>query len=447
MTLGPFFHAKNIAIIGASREPGKVGYTILKQLLGRTFKLYPVNPNANTILGLTCYASVSNIPGTVELAVIATPAKTVPAILDECGKKGITHAIIISAGFKEVGNAELAQQLQDALKRNNITCIGPNCLGVYDAHTKLDTFFLPTERLMRPQPGTISFISQSGATGSAVMDLAADENYGFAKVISYGNAANVDESDLLNYLAKDDDTKVICMYVEGIKDGKKFMNAAKQCTKPIIAIKGGTTEAGSKAAKSHTGSLAGSAAIYRGAFKQCNIIIADTLEEVFEFTKIFEKEADKPKGRNVQIITNGGGYGILTADALLHHKLTLAKPGKPIKNLANKFPPTVIVNNPIDILGDATNERYELALDAAIKDKNNHSIVMTVLTQTPLTDEHLVDTLSKKIQHANKPIAVVITGSDYSKQLKRTFESQGVPCFTFPDNAVRALAAYTDYYL
>lgn len=445
MNLDPFFHAKTIAVIGASREPGKVGHTILKQLVNKQFTLYPVNPRADTILGHKTYPNVNDIPGKVDLAVIATPAPTVPGILDECGTKGITHAIIISAGFNEIGNTALTTELNNALKRNTITCIGPNCLGVYDAHSQLDTFFLPRERLQRPQPGSISFVSQSGATGSAVMDLAALENYGFAKVISYGNAANVDESDLLEYLANDNQTKVICLYVEGIKDGKKFLTIARKCTKPIIAIKGGVTKAGSKAAKSHTGSLAGSADVYHGAFKQANIITAHTLEEVFEYTKIFDKEHAPANGKKVQVITNGGGYGILTADALVNHGLALAKPGTPITALRKHFPEAAIVGNPIDVLGDATNERYERAFSAALMDKNNDSIILVVLTQTPLTDEHLVDLIAEKVSKANKPVVAIITGSEYSQQLKRDFESKGVPCFTFPDNAVRALAAYTTY--
>jgi len=447
MNLDPFFHAKHIAIIGASREPGKVGNTVLKQLMGRNFKLYPVNPQAGKILGMKSYASVLQIPAEVELAVIATPGATVPTILDQCGKKKIKHVIIISAGFKEIGNTKLEKELQDKLKGNNITCIGPNCLGVFDAHTHMDTLFLPKERLKRPRPGVISFISQSGATGSAVLDLAAYENYGFAKFISYGNAANVDESDLLNYLAKDPDTGVICIYVEGIKDGKKFLASAKKCKKPVIILKGGVTEAGGKAALSHTGSLAGSADVYMGAFKQANIVIAHTLEEMFEYAKIFEKTKVLAHGNKVQIITNGGGYGILSADALIHHNLVLAKPGNPIKSLRKQFPPMVIVGNPIDVLGDATLERYQLAIEAAVKDVHNDSIVLVVLTQTPLIDESLVKLMRGVIKTSPKPIVLVITGSQYSLDLRRRFEAAGVPCFTFPDNAVRALAAYTAYCL
>jgi acetyl coenzyme A synthetase (ADP forming)-like protein len=448
MNLDPFFHAKSIAVIGAAREAGKVGNTILKQLMGRDFKLYPVNPNAKEILGYKCYESVIQIPAKIELAVIATPAPTIPAILDQCGKKGIKHAVIVSAGFKEAGNMKLEKELQDKLKGNGITCIGPNCLGVFDAHTNMDMLFLPKERLKRPKKGTISFISQSGATGSAILDLAAHENYGFAKFVSYGNAANVDESDLLEYLARDPETKVICAYIEGVHNGRKFLNAAQKCKKPIIAIKGGVTEAGSKAAKSHTGALAGSAEVYFGAFKQANIITAHKLEEVFEFAKLFEKIKVKASGDKVQIITNGGGYGILTSDAAVHYGLRMAEPGRTIKALRKQFPPTVVIGNPVDLLGDATAERYKMAIEAAIKDTQNDSIVLVALTQTPLLDnELLVRYAAEAYKTSHKPIILVTTGSEYAIKLKQQFEAHGLPCFTFPENAVRALASYTHYCL
>ncbi len=442
MNLDMFFYARSIAIIGASREPGKIGNVIMTQLIGKNFKLYPINPNADEILGHKAYKSVLEVSEKIELAVIATPAPTVPGILEECGKKEIKHAIIISAGFKETGNIELEKKLIDALKKNKISCIGPNCLGVFDAHTKLDTLFLPKERLRRPRPGVISFISQSGATGSAILDLAAYENYGFAKFISYGNAANVDESDLLEHLSKDPDTKVICMYVEGIKDGRKFLQAAKKCKKPIIAIKGGVTSAGSKAALSHTGSMAGEAEVYYGAFKQAGIVTAHSLEELFEYAKLFEQEQKQAKGKRVQVITNGGGYGILSADAIEKYNLKLASPGKTILNLKKVFPQSVIVSNPFDVLGDADNERYKLALNAAINDENNDSILVVVLTQTPLIDDGIVSIISEAYQKSQKPIVLVTTGSEYSAELKKRFEHQKIPCFTFPENAIRALAEY-----
>ncbi len=447
MNLEPFFNAKKIAVVGASRTPGKIGNTILKQLMGRNFELYPINPNADEILGMKCYESVMQIPAKAELAVIATHAETVPAILDQCGKKEIHHVVLISAGFKEIGNTKLEKELQDKLKGNKITCIGPNCLGIFDAYTHMDTLFLPKERLERPKPGTISFITQSGATGSAILDLAAHENYGFAKFISYGNAANVDESDLIEYLSKDPDTKIICMYLEQVQNGKKFLETTKRCKKPIIILKGGTTEAGAKAAKSHTGALAGSADVYYGAFKQSNLIIAHKMEELFEFAKMFEKTRVKACGNKVQIITNGGGYGILTADAITRYGLKTAQAGKPIKALQKIFPPAVIVSNPTDLLGDATVERYKLALQAAIKDTNNDSILLIALTQTPLLDESLVQAVKDAYVKSHKPIVLVTTGSAYAIRLEKQFEAAGLPCFTFPENAVRALAAYTHYCL
>lgn len=447
MNLDPFFHSKNIAVIGASREIGKIGYTIFRGLIGKKFNLYPINPNAKEILGYKAYSTVLDVPEKIELAIIATPGHTVPAILDQIGKKGIRHAIIISAGFKEIGNLELEKQLQDKLKKNNITCIGPNCLGVFDAHSGMDTLFLPKERLMRPQKGGIAFISQSGATGSAILDLAAFENYGFSKFISYGNAANVNETDLLEYLSTDPQTKVICLYVEGIKQGRRFLETAKKCKKPIIAIKAGITAEGGKAALSHTGSLAGSAEVTFGAFKQANIVIANSMEELFELAKIFEQTKIRAAGKRVQIITNGGGYGILTTDAVVKYGLILGRVGIPIKNLRKSFPSTVIVHNPIDVLGDATIERYKLALEGAIADTNNDSIIVIILTQTPLITIEIVSEVSKLCKKSQKPIVIVTTGSRYSLELKEKFEKEGLSCFTFPENAVRALSAYTHYYL
>lgn len=444
--LEPFFHAKKIAIIGASRESGKIGNTILRQLLGKGFLLYPVNPNAEEILGLKCYSSVLDIKDTIELAVIATPGVTVPPLLDQLGKKKIRHAIIISAGFKEIGNQKLEKNLQDSLKGNKILAIGPNCLGVFDAHTKLDTLFLPKERLMRPKSGAISFISQSGATGSAILDLAAYSNYGFAKFVSYGNAANVDETDLLEYLTFDPETKLICMYAEGIRRGREFLKIAKESKKPIIAIKGGTTDAGSRAAQSHTGSLAGSAEIYFGAFNQAGIITAHDIEELFDFMRIFEKTKQKPSGKRVQIITNGGGYGILTADACARNGLVISPPGKAIKALRKEFPPTVVVGNPTDLLGDATVERYKLALDAAIEDDASDSIILLALTQVPLLNEQLVDIVREANKKSHKPIILVTTGSQYAQNLKHKFEETGIACYDFPENAARALAAYVRYW-
>src|SRR3989338_5006365 len=299
MNLDNFFSAKTIAIIGVSRDSNKVGHVILRNFIdgGYKGKIFVVNPNADWIINYKAYKSVVDIEEKVELAIIAVPAPLVPNVIVECAKKGIKDVIIVTSGFKEEGNYKLDKKLESLLKKYKIRCIGPNCLGCFDAHTKLDSLFLPRYRLSRPKEGGISFVCQSGAVGSAILDLATEQGYGFSKFISYGNAMNTDESDLIDYLGNDEKTKVICLYVEGIKDGKKFMRIASKVSKkkPIIAIKGGTTEQGARAIASHTGAIAGSAEIYNGAFRQCNVVIASTLGEMFRFAKILEK-AIKPKG-------------------------------------------------------------------------------------------------------------------------------------------------------
>ncbi len=447
MNLDVFFSAESIAVIGASREEGKIGNVVLKNFLhGYSGKVYPVNPKAEEIFGKKCYASVRDIPDTIELAVIAIPAQFVPKVLDECGKKGVRHAVIITSGFKEVGNTKLDNELRKALDRNKISAIGPNCLGVFDTTTKLDTVFLPHDRLLRPKKGGISFISQSGALSSAVLDLAAQEGYGFAKFVSYGNAMNVDESDFLEYLAKDVNTKVICAYIEGITDGKKFLRIATKAAKikPVIVLKGGITEAGSKATMSHTGSLAGAAEVYMGAFKQAGLIIANDLEEVFDYLKIFEKLTIKPKGNRVQIITNGGGYGIITADAISESKnLVMANlEAVNIKSLKKQLPPIAAVGNPLDVLGDATEGRYQLAIETCVKDKNVDILLVVMLPQTPLLNlEKLAAQTIEFAQKSKKPIIGVVTGSEFATRFARRLEDHNIPCFEFPVRAVKALDA------
>lgn len=450
MNLDTFFKADRIAVIGASREEGKVGNVIFKNFLEDFDKdVFPVNPNADELLGYKSYASVRDVPGKIELAVICIPAKFVPKTVIECGKKGIRHVIVISAGFKEVGNDRLSKELHKALEKYDIKCIGPNCLGVYSSKGHVDTLFLPKDRLRRPKEGVISFVSQSGASGSAILDLAAAENFGFSKFVSYGNALNIDESDLIEYLGQDPDTGVICLYVEGVQDGRKFLDVCKKVAqkKPVIAIKGGVTEAGKKAALSHTGSLAGSAEVYFGAFKQAGITVADSLEEVFDYMKVFEKVRVKPKGSRVQVITNGGGFGILCSDAVAGVGLEMAEMSSSLqKPLKKKLPAIAAVGNPIDLLGDATTGRYKLALDACLKDRNVDIVVAVVLSQTPLVkQESIVDVLKYFNDKQKKPIVTVTTGSEFSEALKHKIEEAGLPCFRFPFSAVRAVKAFVDY--
>lgn len=447
--LEPFFKAKSIAVIGASHEEGKIGNVIFKLLLKHEHKraVYPVNPNVPSVLGKKTFPSVLDISEKPEMAVIAVPAKIVPKTVNACGKKGIKHVIIISSGFKEVENKKLDKQLEQALKKHNILCIGPNCLGVLDTTSGIDTLFLPPDRLQRPKPGNVSFIAQSGAVCSTVLDLAASEGIGFAKVISYGNAMNLDESDYIEYLEQDPETKVICLYIEGVIDGKKFLEITKKSSKPIIVVKGGVTEAGEKATLSHTGALAGSPEIYLGAFKQANLVVARDIEEVFDFLKAFSTEKI-PKGNRVQVITNGGGFGIITSDLVVEAG-NLAMGGlskKTITKLKKSLPPIAIVKNPLDVLGDATEERYELVLDECIKDKGNDALIVIALPQTPRLDlNKLAQIIVSAAKKTPKPVLVVATGSEPTRHFKKNLEERNVPCYDFPSQAVRALNGLVGY--
>lgn len=451
LNLDNFFKGQNVAVIGVSRNPNKIGHVIFKNLVDGSFKgkVFIVNPNAEDILNHKAYASVTQIEEKVDVAVIAIPAEFVIPTLNECGKKGIRHVVLITSGFKEIGNLELEKKLYETLKKNRIIAVGPNCLGTFDAYTGLDSLFLPKSRMKRPKPGGISFICQSGAVGSTILDLASDEGYGFAKFISYGNATNLDETDLMEYLANDEETKVICMYIEGIKDGKKFLKVARDVAKkkPVIAIKAGVTEAGSKATLSHTGSLAGAAEVYLGAFKQAGIIRARSLREMFDFAKVFEKSIP-PKGKRVQIITNGGGYGILSADAVLENELPMAQMSKKTHDFLKKnFSPIAIVNNPMDLAGDADTNRYKLAIGSCLEDKNIDIILTVLLYQTPLISPDVTDVVSGFNSLRKKPIIVVSTGGEFTQVLKKSLEGKGVPCFTFPEEAVNAIRELVHYYL
>src|SRR3989344_3536362 len=352
--------------------------------------------------------------------------------LEECGKKNIKQVVMITAGFGEIGNHKAEEQLKKICAKYKIRLIGPNCLGLLNNHAGVDTLFLPASRLVRPKDGKISFITQSGATGSTVLDLMAKENYGFAKFVSYGNATDVNEADLIEYLGNDPLTRVICLYVESIKDGKKFLRVAHQVTKkkPIIVLKGGTTSAGAKA-----------------ALKQAGVIVAETLEDLFNYAKILEKSF-APKGKKVQIITNGGGFGILAADYLYKVNLTVEEPTQEtIKKLKKQFPSTYIVKNPIDLTGSAHAEDYEKALDACLKDKNSDMLLLIILYQTPELDTNIVDIVIRANKLKKKPIAVISMGGDFTQKYKNILEKHQIPCFTYPNNAAAALKVLTEYYL
>jgi len=303
-----FFTPRSVAVVGASRTPGKVGHDVAQNLLKGGFEgpLYPVNPKADEVLGLRCYPDLPSIGEPIDLAVVAIPAQGVPAVIEQCAEAGVEAVVVISAGFKESGpeGAELEKELVRRCREHGIRCIGPNCLGVISPPSGLNASFSAT----MPPSGNIAFFSQSGALGTAVLDVFAGEGIGISRFVSYGNKADVDESDLIEALGEDERTDVILGYVESIDDGAKFMRVARRVTKkkPVLILKSGRTAAGARAASSHTGSLAGSDAAYEAAFKQCGVIRARSVTEFFDYVLAFSSQKP-PRGAGVAIVTNAGG--------------------------------------------------------------------------------------------------------------------------------------------
>ncbi len=444
-----FFKPKSVAIIGASRDPKKIGHVIFRNFVegGFSGRIFPINPNAEELFGHRCYPSVLDVEERIDLAVITIPAALVPNALEECGKKKVPAVIIISGGFKEIGNVELEDQVASILKKHRIRAIGVNCIGLFDPYTNVDTFFLPRYKLERPGKGRIAFISQSGALGSVVLDWMAMKGYKISKFISYGNATDVDEADLTEYLAEDKDTDVICAYFEGVKEGRKFYEIAKKVSsrKPVIVLKGGTTSEGTTAVASHTGSLAGSAQIFSAAFKQAGVIQANDLEQIFDFARVLSTQPSA-KGNRVQIITDGGGYGVMTTDWLIKNGLTLAKMNaKTIERLKKAYPPHVVVKNPIDLTGDADTERYRVAMEAAMEDPDVDMVAVIILFQIPTLTPDIVDVVSAISDRKQKPLIVLAAGGRYTEVLKKSLEDFGVPCFSYPEEAAEALRALYEY--
>jgi len=449
MSLDSIFYPKSVAIIGVSPEPNKIGHVILKNFLDAGFpgKVYPVHPTAEFVLGIKCYKSVLDIPGKVDSAIFAIPGKFVPDVLEECGKKGIKGAVVISAGFSEAGNFDLEKQLIDTAKKYGISVIGPNCLGVVNPLAKVDSVFLPTYKMGRPKVGGIAFATQSGAIGTMILDLVAHEGFGISKFISYGNASVIDETDLLEYLGKDKKTRMIVLYIEGVKRGKAFFALTKKLAKkkPIVVIKAGVTEKGAAAAKSHTGSLAGSYAAYKAVFKQNRMIEAKSIEDIFDFAKIFETQP-ACTGDRVLIVTNGGGMGVLTADAVIESGLKLAELSEESKAaIKAKMPPLVFPNNPLDLLGDCDATRYEEALKIIANDPGIDAIIVATLFQTASLDSRVVESILKIAGSTKKPVINISVGGEYTEIQRRALEGSGVPSYISPTSAVHALAKLIEH--
>jgi len=445
MSLDKFFNPNSIAVIGASRTPGKLGYTILENLkYSFKEKLYPINPNSGEILGLTTYSSVLDVEEPIDLGIIVVPAEIVKNVLLECKKKKINFIIIISSGFSEIGEKERELKLKNIFKRSKMRVIGPNCIGVYKKD--LDMIFFPRNRLKRPTSGSISFITQSGAFGSILLDIMANEGVGVSKFISIGNKIDVDEIDLINYLERDLNTRCIAIYLESISNGKEFIRTAKRVVKkkPIVVFKAGKTEKGTEAVASHTGALAGSAKIYSAAFKQAGIIEAESSEEIFDFAKALSNQPVL-KNNKIAIVTDGGGFGIVATDAAINYGLELPPfEDSSVKALKKILPKYGIPKNPVDLTGDATVERYQKALKIVLNDKNISGVVCIALMQLPTLTDEIVDVL-RDCKAFGKPITVCSAGGEYVLERNRKLEALGIPVYPTPERAVKALSILYKY--
>jgi acetyl coenzyme A synthetase (ADP forming)-like protein len=445
--LDAFFNPQSIAVIGASRDPEKLGYAVLANLKEGGFpgQLYPINLKADEILGFKAYPSVLDITDPVELAVIVIPYQFVPAVLEQCGQKGVKAVVVISAGFREAGREglERERELIEVARRYNLRLIGPNCLGVIDTATPLNASFAAG----MPPAGPIAFMSQSGALGTAVLDLAMAGHIGFSKFISLGNKADVSEIDLLEALADDADSKVILIYVEGVPDGQRFIQVARQVTrqKPVVAIKSGVTASGSRAVSSHTGSLAGSEAAYKAAFEQAGVIRAASMEALFDYALAF---AYQPllKGDRIGIVTNAGGPGILATDALEHAGLEIPRlSGETVRALEEYLPGAASAANPVDVLGDALADRYEHAVRLVLADSNVDGLIVILTPQAMTEIKETAEAVGQLAQGADKPVLGCFMGEARVEAGIEVLRQCGVPNYPFPERAATALAAMSKY--
>ncbi|MEM2093530.1 MAG: acetate--CoA ligase family protein, partial [Candidatus Bathyarchaeia archaeon] len=449
MDLNVFFNPKSIAVIGASREPGKVGYNVLRNLIEGGFpgELYPINPSAEEILGLKCYRNIRDVPANVDLAVITVPARIVPPVVEDCGLKGVKGIIVITAGFGETGTEgmKLEKEIVSLCRKYGMRMQGPNCLGLISVQGKVNATFAP---IMPPQ-GNIAFISQSGAIGSAILNWAVRNEIGFTKFISLGNEADLAAADFIEALGEDLKTKVIALYIEGVKSGERFIDVAKRVAKrkPIIAIKAGTTEAGVRAVSSHTGSLAGSDVAYSAAFKKAGIIRVETLEELFNFVLAFGSQPI-PKGKRVLIVTNGGGPGILATDACekLGLELPLLEP-ELIEHLRGHMPPHASLNNPIDVLGDADENRYKIAVETGIKSSNVDGVIVILTPQAMTPCENVAAALVDVRKKMEKTLLASFMGLEENSPAIKMLKRNVIPNYAFPETAARVFRAMYDYNL
>lgn len=445
----------SVAVIGASTRPHTVGRAVFANILLGDFQgvVYPVNPKAKSILGVRAYPSVLDIPDPVDLAVVVVPAPRVPEILEQCGQKGIPAAVVISAGFKEIGpeGAQLEAQVVSVAKKYGMALMGPNCLGLIntDPSVRLNATFA---RAM-PPAGNIAFISQSGAVGVAALEFVVGENIGLSKFLSIGNKAVIHENHLLEALANDPQTDVILLYLEDLEDPKGFIELARTITgelphkKPILAVKSGRTREGARAAASHTGALAGSDEVYDSLFRQCGVLRVETLEELFDYARAMALQPP-PRGNRVAIVTNAGGPGIMATDASVRHGLEIAALTEQTKEALRKgLPPTASVQNPVDLIGDADEKRYAYALELVLRDENVDAVLVICTPQITVDIQAVARTVAEVVQRQpeKKPVVTSFMALGGIEEVNRVLQQARLPNYRFPEAAARSLAEMVRY--
>jgi acetyltransferase len=441
-----------VAVIGASRDPAKVGYAIFRNILAGGFQgaAHPVNPTARSISGVRAYRSILDVPDPVDLAIVITPAPTVPGVLDECGQRGVRGVVVISGGFREVGEEgrRREEEVRARVARWGFALMGPNCLGVVNtaAEVRLNATFAAEI----PRAGNIGFLSQSGALTAAALDYARSRRIGFSKVFNLGNKADVTEIELLELLAEDPATSVILLYVEELSEGRRFIETARAISeqhppKPILVLKAGRTAAGATAVSSHTGSLAGSDQVYEAIFAQAGVLRAESIEELFDYAAAFSRQP-LPRGRRVGIVTNAGGPGILATDACIRQGLELARLSEStVGVLRGVVPAEASVGNPVDIIGDADDRRYDAALEAVLADENVDAGIVLVTRQATIDVEATADAVVRRARQAGKPVLASFVGALAVEAGVARLEDGGIPHYTFPEAVARTLAAVTRY--
>ncbi len=446
------FKPRTIVVVGASRNPNKIGSRILRNIIANNFKgkVYAVNPHAREIMGVPCYPRLSEIPDQIDHVVVSVPADSVPGVIEEAGKVGAKVATVITAGFKEVGRADLEEKIVEIARRYGLRILGPNIFGVVYTPLNLNASFGP-EKVV---PGKIAFLTQSGALGIALMGWTVLEEIGLSAIVSMGNMADLDIIDVAEYLATDENTRVITMYIEGIATGRgrEFIRRFKEIVqkKPVIALKAGRSERGTRAISSHTGSLAGSDKIYDSAFKQTGILRAYDIEQLFDWAKMFASvEQINIRGKGFVLITNGGGMGVMATDAAELNGLPLLEVPEDLKKEFRKNMPWFgSPHNPVDLTGQASADQYGGAIKAALEHPDVAGIVVMYCEVAVLDPFDLAKKVIEVVKQYNKdgkPIAAVMLGGERTRKAAKMLDKAGIPAYVSPERGVGAMAILYKY--